>query len=202
MQKKLISLYSQLLEEYGKQDWWPAESPYEVAIGAVLTQNTNWRNVEKAIALLKEAGLVNEVRMLSAPIPKLERLVRPSGFYRQKARRLKAMTRTWLRVRKMDDANEMRRALLETHGIGKETADSILLYALGKPVFVVDAYTRRFCKSMLGKEWKTYDEYKEFFEKSLPKDVEIYKEYHALIVEWGKREGKTRQLAKSARLRL
>ncbi len=187
--KALMALYSRLDAELETRNWkqeWPGESPYEIAVGAVLAQNTNWKNAEKAISNLKAAGLLDEREVLKAPNPKLETLIRPAGFYRQKAIRLKTMTETWLKIRRMDDVAEMRKRLLETHGIGNETADSILLYALHKPVFVVDAYTRRFCSHFLRKEFKAYDEYRKFFESNLPKDVGLYKRYHALIVEWGK----------------
>lgn len=201
MRKKLFEVYAKLKAAWkpATGDWmeiekgrlsWPADSPYEIAIGAILTQNTNWKNVEKAIANLKKEKLIDEKKILDVDLKALERLIRPSGFYKQKAKRLKTMTKTYLKLLKMDDLQEMRKLLLETHGIGKETADSIILYAFGKPVFVVDAYTKRFCKKFFKKEFKTYDQYQEFFEKNLPGDVGLYKEYHALIVEWAKSERK------------
>jgi endonuclease-3 related protein len=183
----MLKLYKRLLRRYGRQGWWPAESPYEVVVGAVLTQNTSWRNVEKALANLKEEGDLNEDSILRMDIRKLERLIRPSGFYRQKAGRLKLATRKWLETRDSRlGTRRLREEWLSVKGIGKETADSILLYAMGRPIFVIDAYTRRFCKELLGREFKDYDEYRELFESNLPKDVNLYKEYHALIVEWGK----------------
>lgn len=196
MWKKLLELYAKLDSELGTRDWkqeWPAETPYEVAIGAVLTQNTNWKNAEKAIANLRREGLINRKKILETRNAKLETLIRPAGYYRQKAKRLKLMTKTYGRLLEMDNLAEMRRLLLETHGIGKETADSILLYAFGRPVFVIDAYTKRFCKKFFRKEWENYDDCQRFFEKNLPKDAELYKEYHALIVEWAKRQKTKRE---------
>ncbi len=214
MRSRLMSLYAELDRKLRTRNWkeeWPGETPYEIAVGAILTQNTNWGNAEKAIANLKKAGVLEEKAMLGTRNAKLEMLIRPSGFYRQKAPRLKFMTRAWMKVKAMDarpgssgrspgetvaetsatgtgDAklSGMRRLLLETHGIGEETADSILLYALGKPVFVIDAYTRRFCRKFLGKAWKNYGDYQKFFEANLRRDARLYKRYHALIVEWGK----------------
>ncbi len=200
MCKKLLGLYSGLDRELKDREWkcdWPGESPYEIALGAVLAQNTNWKNAEKAIANLKKENLINERKILKINLRKLELLVRPSGFYRQKAKRVKEMTKTYLKVKEMNDLREMRKILLETHGIGKETADSILLYSLNRPVFVVDRYTKKFCRHFLKQEWKDYEHCREFFEKNLQKDAGLYKCYHALIVEWAKR-----QTTKAARLRI
>ncbi|MBU0532609.1 endonuclease [Candidatus Micrarchaeota archaeon] len=201
---KLLTLYNNLLEEYGKQQWWrqesqlscapcsksrtsgPADSPYEVVVGAILTQNTNWKNVEKAITNLKKASRISPEKILKIPDSKLETLIRPSGFYRQKAERLKLATKKWLTINSKLEILELREEWLSVKGIGKETADTILLYAMNKPIFVIDAYTRRFCKINLNKEFKEYDDYRIFFEKNLPKDLDLYKEYHALIVQWGK----------------
>ncbi|MEW6748801.1 MAG: endonuclease III domain-containing protein [Candidatus Micrarchaeota archaeon] len=179
-------LYRELLSEYGPQRWWPADSRYEVVVGALLTQNTNWKNVEKAIANLKEAGLLSPEKLLETQNPELETLIRPSGFYRQKAERLKALTERYLEL--LERGTEpTREDLLDVKGVGKETADSILLYAFDLPYFVIDAYTRRFCAHHQLFQGKEHDDYRQFFESSLPKDVSLYKEYHALIVEWGKR---------------
>lgn len=183
----MLALYRKLLKKYGKQGWWPADSRYEVVVGAVLTQNTNWKNVEKALANLEKRNLLNEGSILEIPVKELEELVRPSGFYKQKAKRLKLATGKWLETKDSKlGTMELREEWLTVKGIGKETADSILLYAMGRPIFVIDAYTRRFCKEMLGKEFKEYDDYRLLFESTLPEDVELYKEYHALIVVWGK----------------
>lgn len=173
--------------------WWPADSNYEVVVGAILTQNTNWNNVEKAIANIKAAGKLNEAGILRMPRTELEELIRCSGFYRQKAERLKLATKKWIELRNEHDMlaiEHLRNALLSVKGIGKETADSIILYAFHKPIFVIDAYTRRFCKEHFDFEAKEYDEYRTLFESNLERDVNLFKEYHALIVEWAKERRK------------
>jgi endonuclease-3 related protein len=198
MRKRLKDLYNQLLSVYGKQNWWPADSPYEVMVGAILTQNTNWKNVEKAISNLKREDLLSPNAILETDNPKLETLIRPSGFFRQKAERLKLATEKWLELERGNgelETVDLRNHWLSVKGIGPETADSILLYAFDRPVFVIDAYTRCFCDYFGLFSGKGYDEYQEFFESNLPEDVELYKEYHALIVEWGKnRKLKTQPL--------
>ncbi len=184
--------FYKLYKKYGPQNWWPAETPYEVMVGAILTQNTNWRNVEKAISNLKEAGLLHPEAILKAGRKELEEAIRPAGFYRQKAQRLKEATKKWIEI--MEGGEErlekLREEWLKVKGVGKETADSILLYALNKPIFVIDAYTKRFVFMEFNKVFKDYEEYRLFFEKGLPKDVELFKEYHALIVAWGKEHRK------------
>ncbi len=182
---RLLSLYRRLLREYGKQRWWPAETQYEVVAGALLTQNTNWRNVEKALANLKKAKVLSPEKILRMRSARLESLIRPSGFYRQKAARLKLLTEKYVAIAARGSAPS-REELLAVKGVGKETADSILLYAFGMPHFVIDSYTRRFCAHHRLFAGKGYDDYKRFFESSLPRSVPLYKEYHALIVEWGK----------------
>ena len=184
---KIYSLYKKLLKQYEKQNWWPAKTKYEVVVGAILTQNTSWRNVEKALENLRKEKALNAKKILGMDLRKLKKLIRPSGFYNQKAKRLKDVTKKYLKLKNGMSVEELRKELLSVKGIGKETADSIILYAFEKPIFVIDAYTRRFCKKFGLFEGKEYDEYREFFESNLPKDVELYKEYHALIVEWGKR---------------
>lgn len=186
MARTLIGIYDKLLGEYGPQGWWPAESRFEVVIGALLTQNTNWKNVERAISNLKTADKCDPSMILSCKKEELEKLIRPSGFYKQKAERLRILTEKYIEIEERGYPPD-RDELLDLKGVGKETADSILLYAFDLPFFVIDAYTRRFCSHhdfMLDGE---YDEYRSFFERSLPKDVSLYKEFHALIVEWGKR---------------
>jgi endonuclease III related protein len=180
-----IPLYRKLLSEFGPQHWWPADSQYEVVVGALLTQNTNWKNVEKAITNLKQAKALDPRKILKMKKTRLETLIRPSGFYRQKAERLKLLSAKYLEILERDGA-PMREELLSVKGVGKETADSILLYAFDLPYFVIDAYTRRFCTHHKLFKGKEYDEYRGFFESNLPRDVELYKEYHALIVAWGK----------------
>lgn len=186
-------LYNLLLKQYGNRDWWPADTQFEVMVGAILTQNTAWRNVEKAIANLKNQNLMEPESIARANIKKLEKAIFPTGFYRQKARRVKNFS-----VYLMDHYNgdlkklfskqtdELRNELLELNGIGPETADSILLYAGEKPVFVVDAYTRRLCERLGLCSTDSYDEIQEFFMRKLPEDVQMYNEYHALIVEFCK----------------
>lgn len=188
MRERLMRYYNSLLCRFGPQSWWPADSPYEVVVGAILTQNTNWKNVEKAISNLKRARALSPRKILRMQKPRLEMLIRPSGFYRQKAERLKLTTEKWVELARKADfsAEELRNELLAVKGIGKETADSIILYAFDKPVFVIDSYTRRFCKKFFGFESREYDDYRAFFENSLPHDLQLFKEYHALIVEWGK----------------
>ncbi len=183
---RVLDLYYKLLHRYGPQGWWPAESPYEVVVGALLTQNTNWRNVEKAIANLKAAGALSPQAILSLPQGDLEELIRPAGFYRQKATRLKALTKAFLSADPSWDRMRLREHFLSVKGVGYETADSIVLYAFEKPIFVVDAYTKRFTAYFSLFEGKGYEDYRLFFEANLPQDVELFKEYHALIVAFGK----------------
>jgi endonuclease III related protein len=182
---KALSLYRKLLAEFGPQGWWPAESQFEVVVGALLAQNTNWGNVQKAIANLNAAGKLSPESILKTPDHELETLIRPSGFFRQKARRLHALTREYVSFTARGKPPS-RDELLAINGVGKETADSILLYAYGLPYFVIDSYTRRFCASHRLARGKEYDDYRAFFERSLPRSVPLYKEYHALIVAWGK----------------
>lgn len=185
-----------LLARHGPQHWWPGETPFEVMVGAVLTQNTAWGNVEKAIAHLKAAGALACPAMLALADDELAELIRPAGYFNVKARRLKALC-AFLAGHGVADAPErlagpdsqaaLRRDLLAVHGIGEETADSILLYALGLPSFVVDAYTRRaFGRLGLLAGGEPYGEIQRLFEARLPHDVRLYNEYHALIVRLGK----------------
>ena len=182
----LLRAYKALLRKFGKQGWWPAKSRFEVVAGAILTQNTNWRNVEKAIGNLRKARMLNAGKIARAGKRKIEELIRPSGFYRLKAGRLKSMARGVVSADKNRDTGELREELLSIKGVGRETADSILLYAFNRPVFVVDSYTRRMCERH-GIRRNEYEGYRAFFEKNLPKEVELYKEFHALIVELGKK---------------
>ena len=187
-------IYKKLYDEFGPQHWWPAESPFEVMVGAVLTQNTNWNNVEKAIGNLKARGLLDPVRLRQLPRRELARLIRPSGYYNIKSVRLKEFLVFFLRayqgkvkLMRRQDSRKLRRELLRVKGIGKETADSILLYALQKPVFVVDAYTKRILsRHGLLNEDAGYDEAQSLFLKSLPRDARLFNEFHALLVKLGK----------------
>ena len=201
--KALIAIFKALFTAYGPQHWWPGDTPFEVMAGAVLTQNTAWSNVEKAVANLKQDGLLSLSRLHNAPGRRLASLIRPSGYFNIKARRLKNLTtfvvsryRGSLRRMFADDPQELRRKLLGVNGIGPETADSILLYAANMPYFVVDAYTRRiFSRHGFISGKADYHEVQQLFMNNLTADVRLYNEYHALIVRVGKECcGKSRPL--------
>jgi len=189
-----LKLYKKLYRCFGPQHWWPAKNAFEVMVGAILTQNTAWANVEKAIANLKKAKALEARKLNALSSKRLARLIRPAGYYNIKAARLKCYLRFVLdiyggSVRRMSIVPEvtLRRQLLSVKGIGPETADSILLYALNKPVFVVDAYTKRiFSRHGYFDEGAGYEEVQGFFTRKLKKDVKLFNEYHALIVELGK----------------
>ena len=189
-----IEVYTRLFEHFGAQGWWPGETAIEIMVGAILTQNTNWGNVRKAIINLKAAGVLDFHSLLELPSEILAEYVRPSGYYNIKAIRLKnllAMIRDNYDGnldRLLADQTEMaRRNLLSVKGIGPETADSILLYAGGHPVFVIDTYTHRiFSRHGLVAEESDYHSLQEEFESRLPRDVDLYNEFHALIVMAGK----------------
>jgi len=192
--RTLNRFFEAMLHAYGPQHWWPGETPTEVIIGAILTQNTAWRNVERAIANLKQAGLLHWRRLRDIPLESLAEHIRPAGTYRVKARRLKAFV-DWFWQRYEADLDRMfatplemlREELLEVPGIGRETADAILLYAGGLPTFVVDAYTARILyRHRLIDTDADYDEIKELFESSLPSDPALFNEFHALLVRVGK----------------
>ena len=192
----IYDIYKILLNYYGHQNWWPAETRYEVVVGAILTQNTSWKNVEKAINNLKNENLLEEEKILNVDEDKLKELIKPAGFYNLKAKRLKNVTKFIVdnygnteEMAKTDkDTLTLRAELLSINGVGKETADSILLYALDRESFVVDAYTKRmFVRLGIIDEKAKYDDIKILFERHLPKDLEVYREYHALIVEHCKR---------------
>ena len=190
----LEDMYAAMYEALGPSGWWPADSPFEVMVGAVLTQNTAWGNVEKAIAALKMGGCLEPRAMHGLAAEKLETLIRPAGFFRIKTQRLRALL-DWLRevcgyefsaLQNMDTA-DLRAALLEIKGIGPETADCILCYALARPSFVVDAYTRRiFSRHGLVPEDIGYEALRAWFMEVLPQDVPRYNEYHGLIVRVAK----------------
>ena len=182
----MIKVYTRLLCELGPKNWWPADTPFEVIIGAVLTQQTKWENVEKAIRNLKIRGLIEAGPLSKVDIGELEELIRCTGFFRQKAKRLKNISAFFYENPKIFEkpAGELRNVLLSLPGVGEETADSIVLYAADKPKFVIDAYTKRMCRCM-GIEGN-YEKLQGVFEGSLPLDISIYKEFHALIVEYGK----------------
>ena len=188
-------LYDTLREEFGHQNWWPADSPFEVMVGAILTQNTNWQNVTKAIAQLKQANALSADALVNLESEELQTLIRPAGYYRQKAARLKRLA-GWLKEECDGNLNllaewptdALRDQLLALRGIGPETACSILLYALDRPVFVVDTYTHRIV-ARHDLVWVncSYEELQALFEDHLPRDTELYRDYHAQLVEVGKR---------------
>ncbi len=215
------SVYKLLYKRYGPQGWWPltvnhvpihyAGDPkterhrFEIIIGAILTQNTNWRNVEKALHNLSKAGLLDIRRMCRARVDKIARLIRPAGYYNQKAERLKLIARYILKnygstVCFFDKKiSELREELLGIRGIGPETADSIMLYSAEKPIFVIDAYTKRIF-TRLGHKEKTYDSWQYMFMGSLKPDVQLFKEFHALIVQLAKSSCKNKPECRSCPL--
>lgn len=188
---RLNDIFNQLLDHFGALHWWPADSPFEVVVGAILTQNTNWRNVEKAISALKEAGPLTVRKVLEIERQSLEEQIRPAGFFRQKAERLQLFA-AYLMTRYGGDLSamlagplsEVREELLQCKGVGPETADSILLYAGGRPSFVVDAYTRRLLGRLgLLNGRESYDQIRDLFMTHLPRNSDLFNEFHALIVE-------------------
>ncbi len=198
--KVLKKIYARLFVFFGPQHWWPGETPFEVIVGAILTQNTSWNNVKKAIDKLKIEHLLSPVAVRKVRINKLARLIRSSGYYNQKAKKLKNFI-NFLFIRyngsltKMlkQETYKLRNELLGVNGIGPETADSILLYAADKPIFVVDAYTKRiFSRHNLIKENFSYAGIQDFFMKNLNPKAKLFNEFHALIVKLGKDICKTK----------
>jgi endonuclease-3 related protein len=190
----LREFYDSLYRDMGPQHWWPAEGPFEVIVGAILTQSAAWVNVEQAIANLKQARALTPSALERISMARLRQLIRPSGYYRQKAVKLKDFVR-FLRREFGGSLPQMfrtppaklREQLLSVRGIGPETADSILLYAANHPLFVVDAYTRRILiRHGLVNEKATYDDIRALFESNLPRDTQLYNDYHALLVKVGK----------------
>lgn len=187
---ELTEIYQQLFDRYGTRHWWPAETPFEVVIGAILTQNTNWQNVEKAICNLRDTDALSCTAICALPRDELESLIRPSGFFRQKAERLQLFScylrdsyQGCLQEMLQQPLDEVRRELLAQKGIGPETADSILLYAGNRPSFVVDAYTGRlFSRLGLLDGTEKYEQIRSFFMAELPVETALYNEYHAQIV--------------------
>ncbi len=190
----LEDLYKRMAGHYGTTGWWPAGTPFEVAVGAILTQNTAWTSVQKAIANLKAANLLGPRKIRACPVPVLEQAVRPSGYFRQKTERLRLFCDYLVRHHRASMARmaqrplaELRPELLALKGIGPETADDILLYACDKPVFVVDTYTRRILsRHGLVPEDIAYEPLRAYFEERLKPDVPLFKEFHGLIVWTGK----------------
>jgi len=192
--EELINIYRLLFAEFGTQNWWPADSKLEVIIGAILTQAVSWKNVEKAIVALKEQGYISVERLKNIKETELAQLIKPAGYYNMKARKLKEFI-TFLSEKYENSLDKMftvelsnlRKELLGVYGIGPETADSILLYAGEYPVFVVDNYTRRiFCRLGFVKKDIKYLKLQSFIENNLVHNVNIYNEYHALLVELAK----------------
>jgi len=193
-ENKFKEIYTLLHDHFGPQGWWPGNSPFEIMVGAVLTQNTNWENVRKAISNLQEAGMLSFPALSALPVDDLAQLIKPSGYFNIKARRLKNLLQMIierysgkLELFLDEDLPRGREALLSVNGIGPETADSILLYAANQPVFVVDAYTHRiFSRHDLTAEETDYHSLQEQFHDRLPQQSALYNEYHALIVTLGK----------------
>lgn len=187
-----LEVYERLHAHHGDQHWWPAETPFEMMIGAILVQNTRWESVEIAIDNLKRDNMLSPESMLTCEPEQLETLIRPTGFFRQKARRLIEFSRFFASHNgteglKRWPTKALRARLLAVHGIGPETADSILLYALDKMVFVVDAYTKRlFSRLGMIKANMSYDDVQNYFVQRLPGLLQLYQEYHALIVQQAK----------------
>jgi endonuclease III related protein len=190
----LLQIYELLYKRYGPQYWWPGDSRFEIIIGAILTQNTNWQNVEKAIFNLKSANLLDAEKMHKLPIEKLAELIHPAGYYNIKAVRIKNFL-NWLfdkhdgslELVEQLDTHSLREELLAIKGIGPETADSIALYAFDKPIFVVDAYTARvMTRHRLIEPGAGYEALQELFMNALPAESKLFNEYHALLVQVGK----------------
>jgi endonuclease-3 related protein len=192
--EQLSGIYRLLYDKFGPQHWWPGETRFEIITGAILTQNTNWANVEKAIANLKSSGLLTPEKLHMLETEHLADLIRPAGYFNIKAKRLKNFI-SWLFENyngdlielESIDTDRLRAELLAIKGIGRETADSILLYAFDRPVFVIDAYTARVVsRHELIAPDADYEQLREFFESSLSADTQLFNEYHALLVKVGK----------------
>jgi endonuclease-3 related protein len=190
----LTEIYQLLYDAFGPQHWWPGETPFEIMIGAILTQNTSWANVEKAITNLKSTEQLGPRQLEHIGFSELASLIRPAGYYNIKAARVKNFV-NWLFEEydgelegiKSVDTDRLRQELLGVKGIGRETADSILLYALDRPIFVVDAYTARIAvRHGLIEPGADYEQLRELFQSNLPQDIQLFNEYHALLVRAGK----------------
>jgi len=193
--KKILGeIFEKMSSRFGPQYWWPGETPFEVMVGAILTQNTSWTNVEKAIFNLKQAGVLSPSEMEALSESALAQLIRPAGYFNVKAKRLKNLVHFLIEsyagnvesVRQVE-TTRLREELLAVNGIGPETADSILLYALEKPVFVIDQYTYRLLtRHHLISEETTYSEMQDFMTQHVQEDLKTYNEFHAQIVKLGK----------------
>lgn len=206
--KQVENIYRLLYRHFGKRNWWPADSPFEVMVGAILTQNTAWTNVEKAMRNLKQESMLSPGKLYKQPVSVIAKLIRPSGFYNQKAKRLKLMVEYLITEYNGDidamckkELAALRSELLSLNGIGRETADSIILYACNKPIFVVDSYTYRvFNRHGLLDEQTGYDDIQQMFMDNLDHDPGMFNEYHALIVELAKNFCKARPLCEGCPL--
>ena len=197
----LIDVYQDLLNHYGEQHWWPADSAFEMMVGAILTQNTSWYNVEKAIENLRKANVLDPTTLANCSRENLETWIRPAGFFRQKTERLFKLClfyheRQGVQGMKRWPMKVLRRFLLDVHGIGPETADSILLYAVEKPVFVVDTYTKRILHriGILPEAVNKYDDVQHFIQQRTPNSLPLYQQFHALIVAHAKEYCRTTPL--------
>lgn len=192
--ERLHAVYRRLFDRYGPQHWWPADGTFEVIVGAILTQSTAWINVEKAISNLKGEGALSPASLRRMPVEELAGLIRSSGYYNVKARKLKAFVEHLGAVHGdslermfSSDTDELRAELLSIYGIGQETADSIILYAARKPIFVIDAYTHRIMARLgLNSNYGNYASLQSFFMTNLAPDEGMFNEYHALFVRHGK----------------
>ena len=192
--RRLMDMFDLMLAHFGSQHWWPGETELEIMVGAVLTQNTNWKNVEKAVENLKREGLLSLEGLHSVSPVHLAENIRPAGYFNVKAKRLKNLIRFVMQRSGGDimtflgqDTGELREGLMSVNGVGPETADSILLYAAGRPVFVVDAYTHRILnRHGLADDQTSYYDLQGLFMNNLPENTELFNEFHALIVRTGK----------------
>ncbi|MDR2018213.1 MAG: endonuclease III domain-containing protein [Syntrophobacterales bacterium] len=189
-QERLLKIFSILLGAFGERHWWPGDTPLEIIVGAVLTQNTSWKNVAKAIGNMKANGIMDITKLYEIDPRDLADTIRPSGFFNIKSKRLKNVINfiydqfdgTIENLRTID-TERLRKLLLGINGMGPETVDSILLYALDRPIFVIDAYTKRFLKNhRLYADRESYNDLQDYFQGNLPCDTYLYNEYHALIV--------------------
>jgi len=208
MRKNLLNVFEECKYYYGELNWWPADNPYEVVLGAILTQNTNWNNVTLSIMHLKKSGNISPEKIEVMDIEELKIFIKSSGFYNRKAVSIKRITSFINRNLggNIEDISKLgiataRRKLLELKGIGCETADSILLYAANMPIFVVDAYTIRFLGRMWACKKKEYNEVQKVLQDSLPHDINLYKEFHAQIVEHSKQICKKKPLCSNCFLK-
>ncbi len=208
MNNRLLAIYNKLYSHFGPQHWWPGETPFEVAVGAILTQNTNWGNVEKAISNLKREGKLNAPAIHKMAPGRLASMIKPAGYFNVKAKRLRHFvdflikeysgSMTEMKREKMD---MIREKLLKVNGIGPETADSIILYALDKPAFVIDAYTKRvLSRHNIMNHDETYSSFRELFHSNLKRDSRFFNEYHALFVRVAKEHCKTKPICEGCPL--